>query len=124
MKKKPGRKSIRSDELVAKILADIQAGDSERTAVLANDAAWPTWSEWKRDDPQLAYQCECARAKGNRNLRRELLETSDPVRAKVRMHLLGCRDRELSARQMIEHSGAVRTIADIMREDVLQEPCE
>lgn len=109
-----GRPTKRTPCLVESILADIEAGDSERTAVLANDIAWQTWLTWKQDDPGLLDQCQYARAKGLRQVRREYKSTENPVRAKVCHHFLSVKESsEWSATQKIEHSGSVNVIATL-----------
>ena len=109
-----GRPTVRTPCLVAAILADIEAGNSERTAVLANDIAWSTWSLWKSEDEELSDQCQHARAKGLREVLVEYRGTIDPVRAKVCHHFLSVKESsEWSATQKIEHSGSVDVIATL-----------
>lgn len=118
MKRKRGRPWMRNPELVAAILADIEAGDSVRTAVLANGISDETWRLWCVADPELLGRSHIAMAKGNQRLRREALQTTDKTVAHVRLHLLGCRDAAWSARQRVEHSISTETIADLMAREV------
>lgn len=109
-----GRPSKRTPELIAKILGDIEAGDSERVAVLANDVPWSTWNGWKAEDPGLSDQCQHARAKGLQQIRAEYRTTDHPVRAKVCHHMLAVKDRdEWAETQKVEHSGNVNVTATL-----------
>lgn len=53
-----------------------------------------TWSNWLREDPDLADRFEIARARGMNALEREVLDTTDPTKGRVLMHRLGNLDRE------------------------------
>lgn len=112
--KQTGRPSKRTPELIAKILGDIEAGDSERVAVLANDVPWSTWSLWKSEDATLLDQCQHARAKGLQQIRAEYRITDHPVRAKVCHHMLAVKDRdEWAETHKHELSGTVNVTATL-----------
>ena len=113
-----GRPTIRTPEIVDAILADIEAGDSETTASWANGVSDDAWGDWKRSDPELSGRCKIARARGNRALREELKRTESKVRAHVCLHLLGCRDPELSARSRVEHAGSIAvTLSELLHKE-------
>lgn len=81
-------------ELEGRILASIEAGDSERVAAEAEGIGHSTLKDRKSSDAEFSAQCKRARARGLQRMRRELMETDNPVWAKVRLHALGCKDRE------------------------------
>lgn len=102
-----GRPSTFDPDRVSAICADIEDGHSERTSAEANDVPWSTWSAWKNAHPEILDQLNRARALGNRRLGCELLAEIDPVRAKVRLHLLACRDPEWREEKRVEHRGQI-----------------
>lgn len=95
------------EKTFARIFDNINAGDSEYTAVCAEGIPWPTWSTWKHTQPGLLDRLVTARALGNQRLRAELLLEENPVRAKVRLHLLACRDAEWRAEKRVHISGSI-----------------
>lgn len=103
-----GRPSVWNPDLEERVLSSIEAGDSERVAAEAEGISYTCFREHRAADPAFATRCMRARAAGLQVARRELMETTDPTRAKVRLRMLACKDPEgWAEEQRVRHSGSI-----------------
>lgn len=108
----------RSPERIAAILATLRTGKSLRGSCADHDLSHETWYDWERTDPELLASRRIAVSKGMSVLEEQVLTTTDPVEAKVRLHRLGKLDRdEWGTEQTITHEGMTLAAAVKARKD-------
>ena len=109
------RPTIRTDELVEKVLAMLREGHSIEVSAAKNWVGVTTWHRWCREDPELKAATDQARAEYASLLEDRLDTVDDPVKAKIIQHRLACAYREHRVPQEVEHSGGiVATLAGLL----------